>query len=461
MAVDDPLNDLHYSDAPRVDTAIPGPRSQQLLERQAAHEGATVAYPNAVPIALESGKGATVRDLDGNTYIDLFAGVGVLNVGHSNPYVLEGTHEQLDDLVHTLDFPTEARLDLIEALDDIVPGGLQGENRIVFGGPTGSDAVETSIKLAKYNTGGDGLIAFRGAYHGASAGALSLTAGRKYKRDYSPLLPNVTHVPYPYPFQQECSPETAARRSIENLTELLEDPYSGFTNPAGIWIEPIQGEGGITVPPKGFLTEVQAIANEHDIPLIVDEIQTGFGRTGEWFASDWDGVTPDVMPIAKALGGIGLPLSATVYHESLDTWGPGGHIGTYRGHVPAMVAGLRAIEFIRDHDLLAHARSVGKEMRQRILSAVDDLPGRVDVRGRGLFTGVEFLDSTGEPQTDLVNVVQRTCLENGVIVWTAGRHGNVLRIIPPLVITHEQAETSMNILAEAIRNHATAGPNQL
>lgn len=454
MAVEQTFDELHFAQQPEIETAIPGPKSKQLLERQRRIDSSAVAYPKVVPIAIEEAKGATVRDVDGNTFLDFFAGIGVLNVGHSNPYVMEAVQEQTEKVAHTIDFPTEARLDLIEALNDIAPGALSDNNRVVFGGPTGSDAIEATIKLATYNTGGDGLIAFRGAYHGGSAGALSLTAGNKYKEDYTPLLPNVRHVPYPYAQAQGIDPEDAADRALANVRELLEDPYSGLANPAGIWVEPIQGEGGIVAPPEGFLPGLKEIAEANDIPLIVDEIQTGFGRTGEWFASDWDDVTPDAMPMAKAIGGIGLPLSATMYHEDLDTWDAGGHVGTYRGNAPAMVGGLRAIEFIRQNDLLSHARDLGEYIRDRLRESAEVNEYLVDVRGRGLFVGAEFADSEERTGKELVKAVQEECYERGVLIWSAGRRGNVLRLIPPLVLTRKQATVGMDIICKAIERHA-------
>ncbi len=229
-----------------------------------------------------------------------------------------------------------------------------------------------------------------------------------------------------------------------------EDSYSGLANPAGVWIEPIQGEGGIVVPPSGFLSELKTITDANDIPLIVDEIQTGFGRTGQWFASDWEDVTPDMMPMAKGIGGIGLPLSGTMYHESLDTWEAGGHVGTFRGNVPAMVAGTRTIEYIEDNDLLAHARDIGEYMRDRLREIAASTDRLIDVRGRGMFTGAEFTSTETESGKELVKGIQEYCYERGVLVWSAGRQSNVLRLIPPLVLTQDQAETGMNIVVEGI-----------
>ncbi|GAB7090493.1 aspartate aminotransferase family protein [Halorubrum luteum] len=454
MTAGPPIDEIHFEDAPDVGS-VPGPNSRRLIEKQQRIDSSAVAYPEDIPIAFKEGKGATVRDADGNTFIDMFAGIGVLNVGHANPYVLEAVQEQTSRLVHTVDFPTEARLELIEKLDEIAPDGLAGQNRVVFGGPTGSDAVEASIKLAKYNTGGDGLIAFRGSYHGATAGAMSVTSNKEFKRQYTPLLGDVVHAPYPYPLRDGTSPEASVEHALQEVQSIVEDPYGGLANPAGIFVEPIQGEGGIVTPPEGFLQGLRDIATDNDIPLVFDEIQSGFGRTGEWWASDWAGVTPDVMTSAKALGGIGFPLSATMYHEDLDTWGSGDHAGTYRGHVVGMRAGSRAIEYIQDHNLLAHARELGSAIRTRLRDVGEKVDTLVEVRGTGLFIGAEFRDADGEPLGDLVDDLQDYCFEHGVLVWKAGRNGNVLRLLPPLVITETLAETALDVIVEGIE-HVTA-----
>ena len=453
MPAGPPIEDLHYDDAPNVGD-VPGPRTLELLEKQRRIDSSAVAYPNDIPIAFESGKGATVRDVDGNTYIDMFAGIGVLAVGHSNPYVLEAVHEQADRIVHTVDFPTEARLELIEKLDEIAPAGLSGESKVVFGGPTGSDAIEASIKLAKYNTGGTGLVAFRGSYHGATTGAMSLTSNTKFKEHYTPLLPDVVHAPYPYPLRQGKEAEEAVEDALEEVRSIVEDPYGGFANPAGIFVEPIQGEGGVVTPPEGFLAGLREIADENDVLLVFDEIQSGLGRTGEWWACDWEGVTPDVLTSAKALGGAGFPLSATIYREDLDTWGPGDHAGTYRGHVVGMRAGTRAIEYVEEHGLLAHARELGSHVRERLREAGEGSDRLAEVRGRGLFVGAEFVDGDGEPDGEAVDAIQAYCFERGVLVWTAGRQGNVLRLLPPLVLTEALAETALDVIVEAI-DHVT------
>ncbi|ELY92070.1 class III aminotransferase [Natrialba hulunbeirensis JCM 10989] len=447
MTVGPAIDDLHFSQEPDVDE-VPGPKSNELRERQRNVDSNAVAYPRRVPIALDEARGATIRDVDGNTFLDFFAGIGVLNVGHSNPYVLDAVKSQLDDVAHTIDFPTEARIDLIDKLREIAPGGLQGSSNVVFGGPSGSDAIEGSIKLAKHNTGRHGMLAFEGAYHGTTAGALSLTAGKKYKKNYSPLLADAVHVPYPDPEGTEGG--ISVDRALDAVKRKFEDPYGGHESPAGIWVEPIQGEGGINVPPQGFLQGLRDIADDNDALLVVDEIQTGFGRTGEWFASDHYDVTPDAITMAKALGGSGLPIGGMLYHEKFDTWGPGGHVGTFRGNAPAMVGGIRAIDYIESHDLLSHATELGEYIRGRFAEVAETTPEIADVRGKGLFVGVEFVDEDGAPADDLVEEIQTRCYENGVLVWSAGRHGNVLRLIPPLVLTEQQAEIGTDIICAAI-----------
>ena len=477
MGSQPPIADLHYETAPDLVTEVPGPESRRLVEKQKEVDSSAVAYPHSVPIGIDAAKGATLRDVDGNTFIDFFAGIGVLNVGHTNPYVLEGVEAQLEKVAHTIDFPTEARIDLIEKLDEIAPGDLRGDNRVLFGGPTGSDAIEATIKLAKYNTGGSGMIAFRGSYHGASAGALSLTAGVQFKTDYAPLLADVQHVPFPHPTHSpevaldvdgdamcpidgaDCCGKIECARSLANVDELLSDPYAGLPDPAGVWVEPVQATGGLVYPPPGFLRGLKELTEAHDIPLIVDEIQTGFGRTGEWFASDRYDVTPDIMPMSKSISGIGLPLAATMYREDYDTWGPGGHVGTYRGNAPAMVGGLRAIEYIRDQDLLAHARRLGGDIGSRLEDLAADHDRITDVRGEGLFWGIEFADAadgTGAADTDhpeasdVVNAVQTACYESGLLIWKAGRFGEVVRIMPPLVVTEDLLETGLDILTDSV-----------
>lgn len=452
MGIDQPIDELHFDEAPSVETEIPGPKSKRLLERQEALDSNAIAYPKDVPIALKEAKGATLRDADGNTFLDFFAGIGVLNVGHSNPFVLEAVNEQMGELVHSIDFPTEARIDLLEKLDEIAPPGLQGQNKVIFGGPSGSDAIEGAIKLAKHNTGRQSMLAFEGSYHGTTAGALSLTAGKQYKEGYTPLLADAVHIPYPNPILDGLHSQESVERTLDLVQRKFEDPYGGTQSPAAIFVEPVQGEGGVVVPPEGFLKGLRDIADDNDAMLIFDEIQSGFGRTGEWWGSEHYGVTPDAMTMAKAIGGVGLPLGAMMYHEDYDTWEAGGHVGTFRGNAPAMIGGVRAAEYIQEHDLLDHSTELGEYIRDRLREA--DHPNLAEVRGKGLFIGAEFLTDGGTGDKKSVKEIRERCYERGVLTWKAGRQGNVLRLLPPLVITRDQAKEGLDIIVEEIETQA-------
>ncbi|MBN2408357.1 MAG: aminotransferase class III-fold pyridoxal phosphate-dependent enzyme, partial [Candidatus Aminicenantes bacterium] len=305
---------LSFARAPLIRTPPPGPRSRKLLDFQSSVEGSAVSYPKGLPMAVRRGRGATVEDMDGNVYIDFFGGAGVLNVGHANPEVLRAAHAQLDELTHSLDFPTAPRKRLVESLLGLLPKDL---TRLFFGGPTGSDAVESAIKLARFNTGRTPFVAFEGSYHGMTGGALSLTSGLPFKEEFLPLLPEAHFVPYAYCYRCAFhkSPETCAMFCVSYLEHKLSDPHSGLGRPAAVIVEAVQGEGGTIVPPGQFLPALRALCDRHDILLIVDEIQAGFCRTGKMFAFEHTGTVPDIVTMSKALGGLGFPISAIAFKE--------------------------------------------------------------------------------------------------------------------------------------------------
>jgi len=279
---------------------------------------------------------------------------------------------------------------------------------------------------------------------------MSITSNKKFKKPYAPLLPDVVHAPFPYPFREDRSPEESVDRALEEVRAIVEEPYGGLTDPAGIFVEPIQGEGGV-VPPEGFLSGLREIADENDLPLVFDEIQVGMGRTGEWWASEHYDVTPDVMTTAKALGGNGQPLSGTMYHEDLDTWGPGDHAAPTGDTSPRWSAGCaRSSTSSRTICSTTRRRSARGSATASATTGEGD-PGLGQVRGKGLFVGAEFVDANGDPDDDRVEAIQQYCYEHGVLVWTAGQYGNVVRLLPPpLVPTQRQAEVGTEIIADAI-----------
>ncbi len=444
---------LHFSPAPAVSGPVPGPRSQRMLAEQAALESRARSYPRSVPVALHEGRGATLRDVDGNTYVDFFGGAGALNLGHGHPVVARAAREQQGRLVQALDFPTAPRLALMRRLRGILPGALRRTARIHFGGPTGSDAVEAALKLVRAHTGRRSLVAFQGSYHGMTADALSVTAevARGGPQDTA-----VHFMPFPYCYRCPLGLRrpTCGMACATLLESSLEDPYSGLPKPAGVIVEPIQGEGGTIVPPPGWLARVRAITRRHGVPLIVDEIQTGFARTGTMFACEHDGITPDVIVLSKGLGGIGYPLSGIAYDEALDTWEPGAHIGTFRGHQVGMAAGAAAIELMGELDLPGHARELG-ELALELLEdarATQELEAIGEVRGRGLMIGVELVRDreSRAPWPELADALRRACCERGLIIELGGHHGNVARFLPPLVISRGLLVRGIEIFVQAL-----------
>jgi diaminobutyrate-2-oxoglutarate transaminase len=456
------LQRLHFEPAPAIHGAVPGPRSRRMLAEQDALESKARAYPRNVPIALREGRGATMRDADGNTYIDFFAGAGTLNLGHNHPGVARAASEQQRQLVHALDFPTPARLRLMRALRAIVPSPLREGVRFHFGGPTGSDAVESALKLVRAHTGRRAIVAFQGSYHGTTAGALAVTSDVRHARQQDAP---VHFAPYPYCYRCPLGlrPESCQMACAELLASCLRDPFSGVPRPAGVILEPIQGEGGSIVPPAGWLAKVRQITREHDVPLIFDEIQSGFGRSGRMFACEHDGVTPDVLVLSKAIGGIGFPLSGIAYDRALDTWEPGAHIGTFRGHQVAMAAGAAGIEATRELNLAERACELG-ELALRLLdeaASTEALEAVGDVRGRGLMIGVELVHDrvSRRPWPELADAVRRTCCEKGLIIEVGGHYSNVARFLPALVITRDLLVRGIEIFCAALGEceRATAG----
>ncbi|NIM89990.1 MAG: diaminobutyrate--2-oxoglutarate transaminase family protein [Candidatus Aminicenantes bacterium] len=446
------FRELSFPGAPLIKTPPPGPKSKEHLDYQSFHEGSAVSYPRAMPMALSRAKGATVEDVDGNLYIDFFGGAGVMNVGHSNPEVIEAATSQLTNLTHSLDVPNPARRALVETLLSLLPDSL---NKVFFGGPTGSDAVEAAIKLARYNSQFYPLIAFEGGYHGMSAGALSLSSGLGFKEDFLPLLPEVHFVPYAYCYR--ClfrkKPDSCELDCAKYLEHILEDPHSGVGKPAALIVEAIQGEGGSIVPPDQFIPKVREICSKHGIILIVDEIQTGFCRTGKMFAFEHTGILPDIVTMSKALGGIGFPISCVAYKEELDTWPPGKHIGTFRGHVVAYAAGRVALNFMVENKLVEHASHLGRSMLSWLNEIEKDSKIVGEARGKGLMLGIELVKDkeSKEPAPELAKRVRASCHSHGLLIEIGGHFSNVARFLPPLILTEELALKGIEIFEDAIR----------
>jgi len=442
---------LSFPEAPLIKRVPPGPKSQEFLDFQSSSESAAVSYPRGLPMAVERAKGATVEDVDGNIYIDFFGGAGVLNVGHSNPQVIEAALKQISAFTHSLDVPNPARKSLVETLLSLLPGSL---NKLFFGGPTGSDAVEAAMKLAKYNKKRPPMIAFEGSYHGMTSGALSLTSSLGFKEDFLPLLSEVHFVPYAYCYR--CAfgrkPETCELDCAKYLEHVLEDPHSGVGKPSAVIVEAIQGEGGSVIPHDLFIPKVREICDKYDILLIFDEVQAGLCRTGKMFSFEHTGIIPDIVTMSKALGGVGFPISCVAFKKELDTWPPGKHIGTFRGNVVAYAAGHTALQFMVVNNLAEHASELGKRMLSRLkeIEKESDIVG--EARGKGLMLGVELVHdkASKKPAPEFARQVRTFCHQHGLLIEIGGHYDNVARFLPPLVLTEDLAYKGLEIFADAI-----------
>ncbi|MEU7058770.1 diaminobutyrate--2-oxoglutarate transaminase family protein [Streptomyces sp. NPDC046197] len=459
-----------------------------ILRRQTARESAARTYARALPIVPVRARGLTIEGADGRRYLDCLSGAGTLALGHNHPVVLEAIRKVLDSgaPLHALDLATPVKDAFITELFRTLPAGLADRARVQFCGPAGTDAVEAAFKLVRAATGRTGILAFAGAYHGMTAGALAASGHASDVR--------VARLPYPQDYR--CPFGVGGARGAElaaRWTEsLLDDPKSGVPQPAGMILEPVQGEGGVIPAPDAWMRRIRQITADRSIPLIADEIQTGVGRTGAFWAVEHSGVTPDVMVLSKAIGG-SLPLAVVIYRDDLDAWEPGAHAGTFRGNQLAMAAGTATLAHVRENRLAERAATLGSRMLSQLRLLAQDFPCLGDVRGRGLMIGLELVDPHGEPERgddgrvdgdgtsgtaapgvpgpwdtsgdeptadrgraprpaapELAAAVQRECLRRGLIVELGGRHAGVVRLLPPLTISDEQASAVLDRLADAV-----------
>jgi diaminobutyrate-2-oxoglutarate transaminase len=434
---------------------IPSPHalsSAELLARQAARESNARTYPRGLPLAIAHARGCEIFSVEGKRYLDFFAGAGVLAVGHNHPKVVEAVRRQLDVLVHALDLPTPARDQFVSDVLALLPSAWRDRMRVHVCAPTGSDAIEAAIKLCKRATGRAGIVAFQGAYHGMTAGALATTACTELREHIPGLMPGVSFAPYSYckrcPLKLD--PRSCRTACAAFLETVLDDTHSGVQLPAAILMELVQGEGGTIVPRDEFVARVARAARKHQVPLIADEIQAGLGRTGRWFAFEHFGIQPDVITLSKALGGIGLPIAAIVYRKELDVWEPGTHIGTFRGHQLAMVAGSAAIGVMRSEGLLDNARERGAQLLKGLRALELSCIG--EVRGLGLMLGIELIDpATGAASRERARVARAECFARGLLCELGGRSDATLRLLPPLCLSEAEANEGLAILSQALR----------
>lgn len=406
-------------------------------------------WPRLTDVVVERAEGCYIYGQDGQTYLDFTCGIGVTNTGHCHPRVVEAIRAQAGRLLHgqlniVLHQPL---LDLIEELRTIVPPALDG----YFFKNSGSETVEAAVKLARVATGRPNVIVFQGSFHGRTVGTMSMTTSKTiYRAGYQPLMPGVFVAPFPYAYRYGWEPEQTVNWCLDELRYLLLT-QTAPEETAAMLIEPVLGEGGYVVPPPGFLEGLREICDEHGMLLIVDEIQSGFGRTGRWFGHEHFDVVPDIIVIAKGLAS-GLPLAGVIAPmELMERWTPGAEGGTYGGNAVACAAAVATIRAIRDEGMVENAEARGEELMSGLRQLQERYPRIGDVRGLGLMVGVEFTDPQGKPDKESAKAVQQACKEERLLVLTCGTWDNTIRIIPPLVVTAEQIEDALARFERALR----------
>jgi len=439
--------DAGESRVPDIRTELPGPKAREVIARDRAR--VSTSYTRDYPFVIAKGSGAVVEDVDGNVFLDCTAGIAVASTGHSHPDVVKAITEQAQKFLHMsgTDFYYELQARLGEEIADIVP--MAGPHRSFFSN-SGTEANEAALKLAKFVTGRHNVIAFFGAFHGRSMGSLSLTASKvRQRQGFGPLVPGVYHAPYPDTYRSGLSPDATVDRCIDFIEGQLFVHLVSPDEVAAIVVEPIQGEGGYIVPPDSFVERLRAIATQHGIQLIVDEVQSGMGRTGRMFAIEHARVAPDIITIAKGVAS-GLPLGVTTAPSILmGTWPPGSHASTFGGNPVSCAAAIATIKLLRD-SLVKNAEVVGAHLIDGIRALMDKHPLIGDVRGRGLMVGVELVRDrkTKERATSERDALVQACFQRGLLVLGAGR--NAIRLSPPLVLTRQQADIALRILDESL-----------
>ena len=405
------------------------------------YESQVRSYCRRFPTVFTTAKGATFYDEQGESYTDFFCGAGAVNYGHNNDYMKEKLirYLQSDGVLHALDMYTVPKREFIEYFEENVLKPRGFDYKIQFPGPTGANAVEAAIKLARKVKKRSNIFALMGAFHGMTLGALSLTTDKTSRRGAGVQLTDVTHIPAPYMFPQ--------LDTVEYMEKLLTDDHSGVEKPAALVIETIQAEGGIRVFDNSFLQRVRVFCDQYDILLIVDDIQVGCCRSGSFFSFERAGIVPDMVTLSKSIGGYGLPLALTLFKPQLDIWAPGEHNGTFRGNQLAFVAAKAGLEYMLAHHVEEQARKKGEIVKRFIEQEILPLDNRLELRGLGLIWGIEFEKI---PVNGFSDKVIDTCFKKHLIIEGAGRKNSVVKLMPPLVIEEEQLVHGLHILKEAI-----------
>jgi 4-aminobutyrate aminotransferase len=435
-------------EAPHIKTPLPGPKAKAIVERD--HRYTAPAYGRVYPLVVKEGRGMVIEDVDGNLFLDFMAGIAVASTGHSHPRVVQAIEAQARKFLHICgsDYYYEPMVDLAEKLSRLAPGA--GPKKVFFTN-SGTETVEAAFKLARYHTKRQHVIAFHGAFHGRTLGSLSLTASRSsHRAHFGPLIPGVHHVPYGFchrcPYQLKHP--SCGIECIGVLEKVLFRYEVRPEEVAAIFVEPIQGEGGYVVPPPEYLPMLQELCRKHGILLVLDEIQSGFGRTGKIFACEHWGIEPDILCAAKGIAS-GMPLGAMIARDEVSTWSRGTHGSTFGGNPVACAAALATIALLEE-GLVKNAAVVGGFLKDKLTALRPRHSEISDVRGLGLMIGVEFERSDGShaPDAKLRDRVMQKCFEKGLLLLSCGE--STLRFCPPLIVTEGQAATAAQLFDAAV-----------
>ncbi len=436
---------------PKITTALPGPNARRILAGDEKY--ISPSYTRSYPLVARRGRGIVVEDVDGNEFFDFSAGIAVTSTGHCHPDVVAAIQKQAAELIHMsgTDFYYESMVALAERLSNIAP--MPGPHKIYYGN-SGAEAIECALKLARYHTKRQQVIAFLGAFHGRTMGALSLTASKpQQKRRFAPLVPGVTHILYPDVYRGcEGGPQNAEKFALGCARYIEDKLFKTILAPeevAAIFVEPIQGEGGYVVAPTIFMQELRRICDKHGIMLVVDEVQSGIGRTGKWFAVEHTGVAPDMVCMAKGIAS-GMPLGVTMTKAELMDWVPGSHASTFGGNPVCIAAALATLDVIEREQLLRNSKEVGDHMLQRMSGWPSKHKIVGDVRGRGLMIGVDIVkdQATREYGNAERDRIVEFAFERGVLFLGCGP--STVRIAPPLVVSKDEADVAMDVLEDSI-----------
>jgi 4-aminobutyrate aminotransferase len=440
---------------PQIRVTPPGPESVRALDRIRAHESPASLWAEGpeVPIVWARARGANIEDVDGNVFVDWTGGFSVAVAGHGNPAIVEAVKAQADRLLHAQGAlnPSDRRADLSERIAALLPPPLE----VVHFTTTGSEAVDVAIKTAVLATGRHRLLAFQDGYHGKGLGGTGLSANRKFRQPFAPLLPGTVHLPFPYTYRSPFGgdPEQCAERCLAYIADVVDNPASGIVDVAAMIVEPVQGNGGWIVPPPSFLRGLRELCTRHGILMITDEIITGFGRTGRWFACEHSGIVPDLMVCGKGMAS-GLPISAVIgTRDVMRHWTPMLQTSTFLGHPLGAAAALASIGEIERLGLLRRATALGARFNVGLRRLAAEHPLIGDVRGLGMLQAIELVAdrATRAPATSQTQHVVAAALRRGLLINNrGGRYGNVLKFSPPLVLTDEQLEAGLDILHDAL-----------